>query len=254
MDGLEDFVSFLDRLYSKWSVQVDFEKLREEPPVEYMAQVLWLIFGIYTAKYRELTSSVIQATNDKTFLVFALCGRAIIETTATLRYYNNKFLGQIRTAKDPDAFDADEIKSIIELLDTHSRGGRFNWAMFLTSPRSDMVKHLVDAGKNKIKGSQTNPEQINVKTTISKWAKDQPEVLLAYDFFCELVHPNLGSNFMMMGYKDTSVEVCGTTEKALARSIAIEGIQFLAPVIKEAQLCQVNLLGWAASIKQEPKF
>jgi hypothetical protein len=41
------------------------------------------------------------------------------------------------------------------------------------------------------------PEQINVQTCIDKWAEDTPEVSIAYGLFCDLVHPNIGSAFLI---------------------------------------------------------
>lgn len=220
-----------------------------------MGEVLWLIYRIYVAKYRELLSSVVKSTQNEDFIVFALCGRAVIETTATLRYYNNKTLAFVKGVKNPDQFSSSEIESIIELLDKHSRGGRFDWTKFFSASRREMAQKLVEARRLKAQSTKpeeiSNPIQVNVQTTLDAWSKEQPEIALSYDFFCELVHPNLGSNFMIMGAKDKSLQLCGKTAKGVGRSLAIEGIQLLTPVVREASLLMANLLGWAAITKPE---
>ncbi|HXX76680.1 MAG TPA: hypothetical protein VEI50_16230 [Nitrospiraceae bacterium] len=78
---------------------------------------------------------------------------------------------------------------------------------------------------------------------------EKPGIALIYDFFCELVHPNLGSNFLMMGARDGSLHVAGSTDKSVGGSLTIEGIKFLGPIIKEASLNMAKLLGWAATTK-----
>ena len=40
-------------------------------------------------------------------------------------------------------------------------------------------------------------EQVNVTICVGKWAETTPEILVAYSLFCDLVHPNLGSAFLV---------------------------------------------------------
>lgn len=255
LDGIEAFLEHIESIYVERQIEVNFAKLAQRPKNEYMGEVLWLIYGIYVAKYRELLSSVVKSTQSEDFIVFALCGRAVIETTATLRYYNNKTLAVVTGAKNPDQFSVDEINSIIELLDKHSRGGRFDWTKFFSAPRREMAQQLVEARRKKAQSATPeelpNPIQVNVQTALDAWSKEQPEIMLFYDFFCELVHPNLGSNFMIMGAKAESLQLCGKTVKGVGRSLAIEGIQFLTPVVRESSMLMANLLGWAAINKPE---
>ncbi|MGH7233060.1 MAG: hypothetical protein ACREJU_17135, partial [Nitrospiraceae bacterium] len=200
----------------------------------------------------ELLRNVIRSTADEEFLVFAHCGRGLIETTATLRYYNNKTLAIVMAAKDPDKFSSEEISEIVELLDKHSRGGRFDWGSFWMSKRKDMVERLVAGRKEKksqIPSDTPNPSQVNVQTAIDSWMTERPGVVLIYDFFCELVHPNLGSNFLVMGARDGFLHIAGPTVKSVGRSLTIEGIKLLGPIIKEASLNMAKLLGWAATTR-----
>ena len=197
--------------------------------------------------------TAIRATADDEFLVFAYCGRGIFETTATLRYYNSKTLAILSTTRNRDQFSPEEIANIIGLLDKHSRGGRFDWTAFWTSNRKDMATKLVGARKNKKAhdSDRTSPSQVSVLTALDSWMADEPGVVLIYDFFCELVHPNLGSNFLAMGAQNGALNVGGSTKKSVGRSLVIEGIQFLAPVIKEASLNMATLLGWQRQQNEE---
>jgi hypothetical protein len=251
LDGLEGFAALMDRFYADRPFKIDFSHLLDEPPAERFGKILLFVKSIYTAKYRELVFATIEAANKKDFLVFALCGRSIIETTATFRYYNRKFQQQISSAKDPDRFDDDEIKEILEWFNKHSTGGRFDWMIFWNAPSNEMVQHLKNVKSGNESSTKLNPDQVNVVTTIDKWAKDEPAVRLAYDFFCELVHPNVGSSFMIMGSRNTELEVGAHSKKELAKSLAIEGVQFLAPSLREASDCFRNLIAWSAVANPE---
>ncbi len=130
IEGLESFCSLIDDVYDRNHVALDPVRLQNTHRFEYVGTVLWLLYGIYAAKYRELLRNVISSTADEEFLVFAHCGRGLIETTATLRYYNKKTLAVVMAAKNPAKFSSEEITKIIDLLDKHSRGGRFDWESF----------------------------------------------------------------------------------------------------------------------------
>ncbi|MEI7996364.1 MAG: hypothetical protein WCH01_15815 [Methylococcaceae bacterium] len=91
-----------------------------------------------------------------------------------------------------------------------------------------------------------NTHSINVQTAINKWGEESPGAQLAYAFFCELVHPNLGSNFLVMGVGNGNLLVGGDTKKVVARSIAAEGLRFLGPILKQASNDLLVLLYWAA--------
>ncbi len=39
-------------------------------------------------------------------------------------------------------------------------------------------------------------------TCIEKWAIETPEALVAYNLFCDLVHPNIGSTFLVTSRVD----------------------------------------------------
>src|ERR1022692_4002929 len=45
------------------------------------------LVGAYVSKYAELSRAIVAALEREDYLVYALCGRALIETVANLRYY-----------------------------------------------------------------------------------------------------------------------------------------------------------------------
>lgn len=45
-------------------------------------------------------------------------------------------------------------------------------------------------------------QQVNVLTCLEHWAAELPEVMIVYNLFCDLVHPNIGSNFLVAATSD----------------------------------------------------
>lgn len=83
----------------------------------------------------------------------------------------------------------------------HLRGTRFDWRSFLlrnySKMKEDAVKQLSkNRGKNSV-SEEINKQQVNVLTCIEKWATEAPVIMVAYNLFCDLVHPNIGSNFLV---------------------------------------------------------
>ena len=95
------------------------------------------LYACYVSKYRELTDAVIAAERDSNFLVYALSGRALLETTATLRYYvENKY----RPLFDKGDASQANFEELIEIDDRHLRGGRFDWELFFTGDFVSLAK------------------------------------------------------------------------------------------------------------------
>ena len=254
LEGIENSIVQLKKAKERRKFEINLAELQTLQQREFIKKILGFLYGMYIEKYLELLSEVVISVNNERFLTFGLVGRTLLETTATLKHYNNKLQEIASSAKDKDNFSADELNELALILDKHSRGGRFDWFRFWTSNRKDMASNLVNEIKSKSKknssdennNSQSNPESINVQTAINSWGKESNGIQLGYAFFCELVHPNLGSNFLVMGVGKGNLHVCGSTEKVVARSIAIEGIRFIGPVLKQAFNDLSILLYWAA--------
>jgi hypothetical protein len=155
----------------------------------------------YASKFSDLSTSILHAVEHDHFFTYALCGRALIESTATLHYYvHHKY----KPILDKGSLDAKGFQQLIEIDDVHLRGSRFDWDSFLfrryAKLKEDAITHLKDR-KNKQKSATISEsitaQQVNVLTCVEKWAEATPEVLIAYNLFCDLVHPNIGSTFLV---------------------------------------------------------
>ena len=153
----------------------------------------------YISKFTQLSEAILDSMQNKRYMIYALAGRSLIEITATLRYY---MLVQYKPLLDKGSLTLVEMKQLIDIDDRHLRGGRFDWESFLfedyTKLKADAVKQLASKkAKQKHIAEGIIAEQVNISTCVETWAEAVPEVLVAYNLFCDLVHPNIGSSFLI---------------------------------------------------------
>ena len=153
----------------------------------------------YVSKYAQLSHAILEAIENNQFLIYALAGRSLIEITATLRYY---VIYKYLPLFEKGSLDNSEMKQLLEIDDRHLRGGRFSWEMFFLKEYEKLKEETVKQLKSK-KEKQKHiadgiiAEQVNVLTCVEKWADECPEILLGYNLYCDLVHPNIGSAFLV---------------------------------------------------------
>ena len=124
------------------------------------------------------------------------------EATATLRYY---VMEEYKPLLDgAEAAGSVDLNKLIAIDDRHLRGTRFDWESFIFRDYAKLREGVLTQleAKRKKKGPPAAQEtiiapQVNVLTCVEKWAQEQPVVLIAYNLFCDLVHPNIGSAFLI---------------------------------------------------------
>lgn len=220
-------------------------------PYKYLGLFFSFIHISYVEKFGDLIGEVISSVNSKQYLVTALCGRSIIESTATLRHYNNAVFKKVNisTKRDLEGIDVKFFHDALELANKHMHGSSINWAQFFTSDTKTFVKDLVEKEKARLKKEPPKGvdyvQSIPIARALDSWFDEEPElVALAYNFFSELVHPNLGSNLLLLGVSDGKVQSGRASNRALGKTICREGVKYLAPCLKEAmnQLAKSILL------------
>ena len=129
--GIENFYQHLSTIHS--SKVIDYPMLVNmgQNPYQVLGNFFKFIHAQYVSKFQELTYGYIEAINHKNYLVSALCGRSIIESTATLRYYNKECMKKIKASnqhQETDGeFDLKMINGVFGLIQQHMRGSRFDW-------------------------------------------------------------------------------------------------------------------------------
>lgn len=186
----------------------------------------------YVSKFSDLSDAILHSIEKENYLVYALAGRALIEITATLRYY---VLHKYKPLLDKGSLSIEEMQSLIEIDDQHLRGSRFDWNSFFSKKyfklKENAVKHLaMKKAKQKYIVDGIIHEQVNVVTCIEKWADETPEVLITYNLFCDLVHPNIGSSFLIASTSDSGLYFSRFKGSLVGKSIFEQSFPILISV------------------------
>jgi len=186
----------------------------------------------YVSKFAQLSETALDSAENKRYLIYALAGRSLIETTANLRYYT---LFQYKPLLDKGSLTSAGMKQLIDIDDRHLRGGRFDWESFLfkryAQLKNDAVKQLPSKkAKQRHVAQGIIAEQVNVLTCIEKWAEETPEVLIAYNLFCDLVHPNIGSSFLVASTNDRGLYFTPSKSRSVGADIFEQSFPILVSV------------------------
>lgn len=243
--------------------RADLEEFAEKHPYQVLGNFFKFIHVTYLEKYRDLVSDFIDASNSKRYLTVALCGRSLIEATASLRFYNNAVMRKVRVSskKDLDGIDLEFLRDALDLATKHMHGSKMNWGEFFTSDKRTFVATLVEKEKKRLRKETPKKEDYIQSLPVSKfldsWFDDDPElVALAYNFYSELVHPNLGSNLLLTGVAEGKVQVGRESNRSIGKTICREAVTFLAPILKEAsrQLAESIILSSLGNRIEPPEI
>lgn len=161
------------------------------------------LISAYASKFAQLSEVMLQSIDNQQFLAYGLSGRSLIEHTATLRYYiMSKYKPLMDHAQSRGTLSPADMKRLIVIDVQHLHGGRFDWESFFlrryAQLRDEAVKQLAaKKAKQKQAANEILSEQVNVLTCVESWAVAEPSVLVVYGLFCDLVHPNIGSSFLI---------------------------------------------------------
>lgn len=154
-----------------------------------------VLLAVYIAKHSAFSRNMALSLERRDYLGYALNGRSIVEMAATLRHYTKNYARILRKGQI-------DLKELINLHYKHLHGTRFDWDNYFSGRFFEMAEHSKkEAEAKKKKGTamaqRIKNSQINVFTCIQDWSKEAPVVSILYELFCDLVHPNMGSNLLV---------------------------------------------------------
>ena len=132
----------------------------------------------YVSRFSELCNGVVAALERGDFLVYALCGRALIETTAILRYY---VMRKYKPLLDKKILSGDGMKTLIEIDDRHLRGTGFDWGGIHVPPLFEAQRRRGHKRSGRRAELGAMPGQIPIGRCIDSWSKETSSVGVAYD-------------------------------------------------------------------------
>ena len=191
---------------------------------------------VYFKKYSVFSQCLIQVLNEENYLLYGLIGRAILEHTAVLRYYvTSKMLPLAQEVVADGKVTESEIEELIQWLDKHLVGRRFDWDSFL----ADYFQEI----KGLKPDSVVKPAQVNILTCLEKWGRENRSIIHLYELFCDLVHPNLGSTLLITRLLDNQLVLGGERGKPVGREIFNRTFGELLELFQEVQEQLIQLQG-----------
>jgi hypothetical protein len=184
-------------------------------PVEFFNSSIDFGISLYAAKLLQLFESIENSIENEHYLIYAQSGRAVLENIAMLRYYSkHKDIEAASVAWKNGSLTAQNLKNANNAIDCFLRGNRFAWDAFINGQFDNLTN----------KDHKDHLKQVNSTTCLEKWFKESPKLESLYDLFCDLVHPNLGSNLLMIGEQD---------DKLVAGAVGAESISIfiIAPTL-----------------------
>ena len=125
--------------------------------------------------------------------------RALIEVVAAVRHTLEKMKPIIHECAIRGTMTADEARQLNYECDLLLHGGRFDWPGFFEEGAWVMIeKKSKTRSKEERKQYEERARYLKVESCMKSWSKSQPLAGFAYDYLCDLVHPNKGSNLTIL--------------------------------------------------------
>jgi hypothetical protein len=173
--------------------------LRTDDPMIDLKGSTRQIATMYLTKTIYYSRAIIENMNSRNLLVAFQCMRALVEVVAAVRYTMHQMLPIIKTCTERGTVTAQEAHQLNYHCDLLLHGGRFDWTRFFEKGAWDILK-----GKNREHTEDERKQHANkmrflqIGTCIKDWSEDNQFAGFAYDYLCDLVHPNKGSNLTII--------------------------------------------------------
>ncbi len=145
--------------------------------------------------------SVISSYNDNNLLVTFQSLRSYIELVATVRYTLTKLGPIIHRCVTTGLVTREDAHRIASDFDILLRGGRFDWHTYFLQGAASVMSAKKKV-REKAERQRYASKHLRIKDCVDDWAKEVPAVEFIYDYLCDIVHPNMGSNLILMRADD----------------------------------------------------
>lgn len=173
------------------------------------------IATMFLTKAIYYSRAIIDNVNSRNLLVAFQSMRALVEVVAAVRFTLEKLAPLIHECSLHGVVTAEQAHQLNYHCDLLLHGGRFDWEHYF---ENGALAVLERKGKPRSKEERQKFEEraryLKIDRCIESWSKKQPLARFAYDYLCDLVHPNKGSNLVLLVKREQSVlfDVDGTVE------------------------------------------
>jgi hypothetical protein len=173
------------------------------------------IATMFLTKTIYYSRAIIDNTNAGNLLVAFQSMRALIEAVAAVRHTVEKLEPLIHECSSRGIVTGEQAQQLNYHCDLLLHGGRFDWEHYFENGAWAVLERK---GKQRPKEERQKYEErarhLKIDKCIESWSKKQPLARFAYDYLCDLVHPNKGSNLVLLVQREQSVlfDVDGSTQ------------------------------------------
>ncbi len=202
------------------------------------------LVSVYFSKHAKLSKALLTGLRNDDYLTYALCARSLIELVAMLRYY---VFQKYKPLLAKGSLTHEDLQTLVKIDDQHLRGSRFDWESFVYRRYAKLMEDTIrqikaKKGPKRLEALPGAPEQVNVATCIDKWAVETPEVQMIYNLFCDLVHPNIGSNFLVASIREEKIHFAQHKGAMVGHSIFEQSLPLLVSVVIKPFVKALNML------------
>jgi hypothetical protein len=163
-----------------------------------------LVFTMSWAKAVLYSRGVIDGVNAGNILAALLSMRAYVEMAATLRYTVDEMRPVVERCAAAGRVTVEDCARLAERFELLLHGGRFDWRTYFLEGAAALAEKR-KRPKRKEERVAFDSKHLRVGDCIKKWSDKKPEVGFIYDYLCDVVHPNKGSNLVILRERDGGV-------------------------------------------------
>jgi hypothetical protein len=241
MDEWITFSSFIKGCSDKQRVIIDEGAIVGADPMQYIGTTLRYLFTANATKLNQLSASTICSCSEGNFLTSAICMRSIFEIGSAILLLNEKVLkalrineraNKIREGRNIDeAFSHKEVSRAVKELDKFLRGGALDWEALSTMSAQEFMDAAIDGEGRPIKVKSNMPKGYHVNDSLRLIFKRGPQLKITYAYLSELVHPNVGGTFLIMGDEKSSTAVGFGRSDFEGYGLIFTALQIMRPVL-----------------------
>jgi hypothetical protein len=209
-ESLDDFAEFIrtaELVLREYHVGVPSAFIsKSEDPMAGIRQNARLIHTMTWTKAILYSRAVVDSVNDGNLLMAFQALRAYVELVAAVRFTLRQMQPHIYDGSEVDedgnrvneaSVSPDEARLLNHHMEILLHGGRFNWKAYFEEGTKGIIdrKRVKRAKEEKAKFEENS---LRIGPCIKDWGKESPEVEFVYDYLCDVVHPNKGSNLVLL--------------------------------------------------------
>jgi hypothetical protein len=179
---------------------------RSSHPLENLNASGRQIATMFLTKTIYYSRAIIDNVNSGNLLVAFQSMRALIEVVAAVRHTLEKLEPLIHECSTRGIVTGEQAQQLNYHCDLLLHGGRFDWEHYFENGAWAVLERK---GKQRSKEERQKFEEraryLKIEKCLESWSKKQPLARFAYDYLSDLVHPNKGSNLVLLVKREQSV-------------------------------------------------